>query len=101
MAICATPDCHTPNATTHFVRILRWTFRRGEEAAVAELCLRPDHSAYQLRLNPPWNPSGVVTEVFDDAMSAFQRQAALERMLVSEDWTLEGFESEQRERAAS
>jgi hypothetical protein len=53
------------------------------------------------RLDPPLDPSGSATEVFDDAMRAFQRQAALERMLVEENWTLEGFESEQRERATS
>jgi hypothetical protein len=101
MAICATAACHTPNASNHFVRILRWTFSRGDQSSVAELCLSADHSAYELRLNPPWNPAGLVTEVFDDAMSAFERQAALERMLVDEGWTLEVFESHHTTRATS
>lgn len=101
MAICATAACHTPNASNRFVRILRWTFRRGDEATVAELCLSPDDSSYELRLNPPRDTSSAIPEVFDDAMSAFQRQAALERMLVEENWTLEGFESHQTTRATS
>jgi hypothetical protein len=99
--MCATAACQPPNATDHAVRILRWTFRRGDEAVVSELCLSRDNSAYELHLNPPWNPSGSITEIFDDAMAAFQRHAALERMLVEEGWMLEGFESEQRKRAAS
>ena len=32
-------------------------------------------------------------EVFDDAMQAFQRHAAIERVLIDEGWLLEGFES--------
>jgi hypothetical protein len=50
-------------------------------------------SAYELRLNPPGNPQGMITEVFDDAMWAFQRHAAIERILIDEGWMLEGFES--------
>jgi hypothetical protein len=101
MATCTTDPCHTPNAADHSVRILRWTFKRGDEAVVSELCLSRDHSAYELRLNPPWNPSGSVTEVFDDAMPAFQRHTAIERMLIEEGWTLEEFESELSNRTAS
>ena len=66
------------------MRILRWTFRRGQDAVVCELGLNRDNSAYELRVNPPWNPTGLTTELFDDAMSAFQRHAAIERILVSE-----------------
>jgi hypothetical protein len=95
MAICVTAGCDTSKATDRSVRILRWTFRRDDEAVVCELGLNSDESAYELRLNPPWNPSGMTTEVFDDAMSAFQRHAAIERILVHEGWMLEGFESEQ------
>jgi hypothetical protein len=102
MAICATTvACDPPNTTDRSVRVLRWTFRRGDEAVVSELCLSRDNSAYELRLNLPWDLSGPITEVFDDAMPAFQRHAAVERMLVEEGWTLEGFESEQTTPAAS
>jgi hypothetical protein len=101
MAICSTGACHTLDATEGSVRILRSTFRRGDEAVFCELGLNGDESAYELRLNPPWNPSSVTTEVFDDAMSAFQRHAAIERLLVQEGWTLEGFESKQGRRDQS
>ena len=82
MAICVTET-----------RVLRWTFRRAEEAVVCELGLNSDDSAYELRLNPPWNLHGTMTELFDDAMQAFQRHAAIERVLIDEGWMLEGFES--------
>jgi hypothetical protein len=75
-------------------RVLRWTFRRREVVIVFQLGLTGDHSAYELRIDPPWNPLGVTTEVFDDAMSAFHRHAAIEQMLVTDGWMLEEFESE-------
>ena len=92
MATCAT---RPPTVSTdQEARILRWTFRRDEDSIVCELGLNRDHSAYELRVNPPWNAAAATVEQFDDAMSAFQRHAAIERMLVSEGWLLEGFESE-------
>ena len=81
-------------------RILRWTFRRLDEAIVFQLGLTGDNSAYELRIDPPWNPLGVTTEVFDDAMSAVHRHAAIEQMLVNDGWMLEGFESEKTFRRA-
>jgi hypothetical protein len=74
-------------------RVLRWTFRRDQDAVVFHLGLNSDDSAYELRFNPPWDLHGTTTELFDDAMPAFQRHAALERILIAEGWTLEGFES--------
>jgi hypothetical protein len=74
-------------------RILRWTFRRDHDAVICELGLNSDDSAYQLRLNPPWNPHSITTELFDDAMQAFQRHAAIERVLIDEGWMLEAFDS--------
>lgn len=74
-------------------RVLRWTFRRDHQAVICELGLNNDDSAYELRFNPPWNVRGITTEIFDDALQAFQRQAAIERVLVDEGWMLEGFES--------
>jgi hypothetical protein len=41
-----------------------------------------------------WNPVAATTELFHDAMSAFQRHTAIERLLVREGWSLERFESE-------
>jgi hypothetical protein len=74
-------------------RVLRWTFRRAHESVICELGLNADDSAYELRLNPPWNLDAISTELFDDVMQAFQRHAAIERVLLDEGWTLEGFES--------
>jgi hypothetical protein len=97
MAICGTgPSSYT--STDGEARVLRWTFRRDEDAVVCELGLNSDDSAYELRINPPWSPAAATVEQFDDAMSAFQRHAAIERMLVSEGWLLEGFESERVDR---
>jgi len=76
------------------VRVLRWTFRRDDESFICELALNNDDLAYELRANPPSNPSGGTTELFSGALKAFQRQATIERMLVDEGWTLEGFESQ-------
>ena len=98
MAI-VTDGCGALNVTRS-VRILRWTFRRDQETVVCELGLTGDNSAYELRIDPPGNPAGVTTELFDDAMSAFQRHAAIERILVIQGWTLEGFASDQIFRTA-
>src|SRR5262245_5682848 len=73
------------------IRIMRWTFRRSEEIVICELGLNGDHSAYELRVALPWNAFGPTTELFDDAMSAFQRHTALERGLVRDGWSLESF----------
>lgn len=100
MATCVTAVHTASTARNHAVPILRWTFRRGTETLVCELGLNHDESAYELRLNPPWNDSSRGPELFDDAMSAFQRHAEIERMLVRAGWMLEGFEA-QRSRSGS
>ena len=94
MATCVTGGPSTVPAANREVRVLRWTFRRDADAVVCELGLNNDDSAYELRINSPWNPSAATTELFDDAMSAFERHAAIERLLVGDGWMLEGFESE-------
>jgi hypothetical protein len=88
----------TITATTQSVRVLRWTFRREDETVLCELGLNSEESAYELRLTPPWNMAGTI-EVFDDAMSAFERHASIERTLVRGGWMLEEFESQQIRRA--
>ena len=77
---------------------MRWTFRREHEIVVCELGLNGDDSAYELRIDPPWNPLGATTELFDDPLSAFQRHTAIERVLVREGWSLESFESRREPR---
>jgi hypothetical protein len=81
-----------------YVRILRWRFKRNSEIISCELGLTGDDTAYQLTIDPPWNPTGVTVELFDDAMSAFQRHAMIERLLIDDGWSLESFESQRIER---
>jgi len=100
MAIGVSGGCPAVPPSDREVRVLRWTFRRDADSVVCELGLNNDDSAYELRVNPPWNPTGATTELFDDAMSAFQRHAAIERLLVGDGWMLEGFESERVTRHA-
>jgi hypothetical protein len=76
------------------IRILRWTFRRDDDAVVCELALTGDDREYELRAPADWNPTGAAVERFDDAMTAFQRHAMIERTLLDAGWQLDGFESE-------
>ena len=92
MAMCL-PAPETGAAAERATRVMRWTFRRHDETVVCELGLNRDDSAYELRINPPWNPMGVTTESFNDAIAAFERHGAIERCLVEEGWSLESFES--------
>ncbi|PYQ79981.1 MAG: hypothetical protein DMG02_15145 [Acidobacteria bacterium] len=98
MAFCLSSSAAGATASDHTIRILRWTFRRDEETVVCELGLNGEDSAYELRIDPPRNPIGLATEIFDDATSAFQRHSAIERVLVGDGWSLERFESERRRR---
>jgi hypothetical protein len=76
------------------IRILRWTFRRDDDAVVCELALTGEDREYELRVPADWNPTGAAVERFDDAMTAFQRHAMIERTLLDAGWQLDGFESE-------
>jgi hypothetical protein len=77
------------------IRVLRWTFRReDDEAVVCELGLTGEDREYELRVPPEWNPTHRAIERFDDAMTAFQRHAMIERALLDAGWVLDSFESE-------
>jgi hypothetical protein len=76
------------------IRVLRWTFRRDDEAVVCELALTGEDREYELRAPADWNPTGASIERFDDALTAFQRHAMIERTLLDAGWQLDGFESE-------
>ncbi len=73
-------------------RVLRWTFRRADEAFVCELGLDRHESAYELRVKSPSKRADDSVEIFQDAIAALMRQAAIERTLVHEGWSLERFE---------
>jgi monoamine oxidase len=77
------------------IRVLRWTFRRDRaEAVVCELALTGEDREYELRAPAEWNPTGRAVERFDDALTAFQRHAMIERCLLDDGWELDTFESE-------
>jgi hypothetical protein len=77
------------------IRVLRWTFRRDhDESVVCELALTGEDREYELRVPAEWNPTGRQVERFDDAMTAFQRHAMIERQLLDAGWALDAFESE-------
>jgi hypothetical protein len=99
MAICVSREtAASMPAPEETARVMRWMFRRGSETVICELGLNRDDSAYELRITPASNPIGLATELFDDAMSAFERNTAIERKLIADGWSLESFESERVER---
>ena len=87
------PVPQSSSASHAIVRVLRWTFVRDDESVVCELGLSRDATAYELGIQPPWNPLGLTIEMFDDAVAAFQRQAVIERTLIRDGWSLERFDS--------
>lgn len=93
MAACASAPATTrtlPPAQSGPSAVLQWSFRRGDDVVICRLGLDREESAYELTMTVPWivRPS---TERFADAMGALQRQAAVERLLVDEGWSLESF----------
>jgi hypothetical protein len=79
----------------YHVRVLRWTFRRDDDERVAcELALTGEDRAYELRVPAEWSPTHRAIERFDDALTAFQRHAMIERTLLDEGWVLDTFDSE-------
>ena len=91
---CTAPVERSRHQRQH-IRVLRWTFRRDyDEAVVCELALTGEDREYELRVAAEWNPTGASIERFDDALTAFQRHAMIERMLLDDGWRLDTFESE-------
>jgi len=93
MAVCLPAPTTSDPAAERSVRVMRWIFRREDAIVVCELGLNREESAYEIRVYPPGDPAGVTTEVFDDAVAAFERHGAIERRLVDEGWSLERFDS--------
>jgi hypothetical protein len=75
------------------VRVLSWIYRRDDETVSCRLALTADCSAYELQTQPRWNPTRAAVELFDDALSSFERQAAIERRLFNAGFALERFDS--------
>jgi hypothetical protein len=76
------------------IRVLRWTFRREAESVVCEMGLTGEDREYEIRIPAEWNPTHRAIERFDDALTAFQRHAMIERTLLDAGWVLDTFESE-------
>jgi hypothetical protein len=85
-----------PRAADRSARVMKWTFRRGDDTLVCELGLNRDESAYELRIDPPSNATGASTETFNNAIAAFERHGDVERSLIENGWSLESFESDGR-----
>ncbi len=97
MATCLPLASPTGPAPDRSGRIMRWIFRRHDDTIACELGLNRDESAYELRIDPPWNATGVTSETFHDAIAAFERHGVIERHLIEEGWSLESFESDTRQ----
>jgi hypothetical protein len=76
------------------IRVLRWTFRRADDVVICELALTGEDREYELRAPAEWSPTGRPVERFDDALTAFQRHAMIERTLLDQGWVLDAFDSE-------
>jgi hypothetical protein len=76
------------------IHVLRWIYERDDESLTCELALARDLAAYELRFSLPRLAEGPGSEMYDDAISAFQRQAIIERGLIEEGWSLEDFQKD-------
>lgn len=90
----ASVPARLPQPLPHGIPLLRWTYRREGELVYCELALTRDLSAYELRITPPRFLVGPPSELFDDAASAFHRQAQVAHALVDEGWHLDSFEND-------
>ncbi|MGE0449611.1 MAG: hypothetical protein AB7Q29_08510 [Vicinamibacterales bacterium] len=79
------------------ILVLRWTYRRQGDVLNCELALTPDFSAYELHVSAADAAGAPISELFDDAICAFQRQAGIERRLIEDGWHLERFARERLE----
>jgi hypothetical protein len=75
------------------VRVLSWTYRREDETVRCRLALTVDCSACELKIDAPLGSARASIELFDDALSAFERQTAIERGLIKTGFALERFDS--------
>jgi hypothetical protein len=82
------------NRHSRYIRVLRWTFRRADDVVTCELALTGEDREYELRAPAEWTPTGRPVERFDDALTAFQRHAVIERTLLDQGWVLDAFDSE-------
>jgi len=75
------------------IRVLRSTFRRGDETLTCELALDHDDEFYEIRTTQALADGSRNPQKFDSVAKAFQRQAEIETRLIDVGWTLESRES--------
>jgi len=80
------------------IRTLRWTFRKAGDIVVCHLALDDRDVAYELTITDTRNGGQPIVETFADAISALHKQAAIERRLIEQSWSLESFQSESTQR---
>jgi hypothetical protein len=76
------------------IRVLRWTFRREDEAVVCELGLTGEDREYELRYPGGVEPDAPRDRTLRRCPDSVQRHAMIERTLLDAGWVLDGFESE-------
>ena len=70
------------------IRLLRWVFRRGEQALTCQLERGAGSSAFYVALVPHWDVKSAVIETFNTGVTAFERHAAIAAHLRSNGWTV-------------
>lgn len=73
------------NAQSNSTRILRWVFRRDDQAITCEIAANRRHS-FKVSFVPHWDRSASVIERFDAAHDAFLRHAEVARELRETGW---------------
>lgn len=66
-------------------RVLRWVFRRDNDAITCEIDAAGDH-AFDVCIVPHWDVSASTIERFDAEYRAFERHAELARRLGKAGW---------------
>lgn len=90
-------DPLVPPRVNGTLRILQSTFRRGDDMIRCELGLGNDGTAYEIRTLRQGSPTEAV-ERFAGVKAAFARHGSIERALVADGWTLEGFSAHEVKR---
>jgi hypothetical protein len=66
--------------------MLRWVFHRGTDTLTCEIDAAGRHH-FDVCVIPHWDVAASSIEQFDDAVSAFERHAAIARRLREGGWT--------------
>lgn len=73
------------NSQSDSTRVLKWVFRRDDQAITCEIAANRRHS-FEVSFVPHWDRSASVIERFDAAHDAFLRHAEVARQLRETGW---------------